>query len=180
MITGLLMSPGAGYQRVFWLNALVGVGVTIAAAVVVPNRARRADARVDWAGAVILAAGLCAVMLAITQTSTWGWTSMRTVTVAAAGIAILTLWWIRSGRTAHPLVSTQILRHRPVLLANMATFLVGMGLYLSFLGITDFVDDAGPIAGPDNEPQRWHMMRTRHVWGPMRHLQNGWRMLRGR
>ena len=25
--------------------------------------------------------------------------------------------------------------------------------------------DAGPIAGPDNEPQRWHMMRTRHVWG---------------
>jgi len=24
------------------------------------------------------------------------------------------------------------------------------------------------------------MMRTRHVWGPMRHLQNGWRMLRGR
>jgi hypothetical protein len=48
------------------------------------------------------------------------------------------------------------------------------------VGITDYVDDAGPIAGPDNEPQRWHMMRTRHVWGPWRHLQNGWRMLRGR
>jgi len=48
------------------------------------------------------------------------------------------------------------------------------------VGITDYVDDAGPIAGPDNEPQRWHMMRTRHVWGPMRHLQNGWRMLRRR
>jgi len=48
------------------------------------------------------------------------------------------------------------------------------------VGITDYVDDAGPIAGPDNEPQRWHMMRTRHVWGPVRHLQNGWRMLRRR
>ncbi len=48
------------------------------------------------------------------------------------------------------------------------------------VGITDYVDDAGPIAGPDNEPQRWHMMRTRHVWGPLRHLQNGWRMLKGR
>ena len=48
------------------------------------------------------------------------------------------------------------------------------------VGITDFVDDAGPIAGPDNEPQRWHMMRKRHVWGPLRHLQNGWRLLRGR
>lgn len=47
------------------------------------------------------------------------------------------------------------------------------------VGITDYTDDAGVIAGPDNEPQRWHMMRTRHVWGPIRHLQNGWRMLRG-
>ena len=48
------------------------------------------------------------------------------------------------------------------------------------VGITDYVEDAGPIAGPDNEPQRWHMMRSRHVWGPLRHLQNGWRMLTGR
>jgi predicted O-methyltransferase YrrM len=44
------------------------------------------------------------------------------------------------------------------------------------VGITDYVDDAGAIAGPDNEPQRWHMMRTRSVWSPWRHLQNGWRM----
>jgi hypothetical protein len=46
------------------------------------------------------------------------------------------------------------------------------------VGITEFVPDAGPIAGTDNEPQRWHMMRTKHVWGPMRHLQNGLRMLK--
>jgi hypothetical protein len=46
------------------------------------------------------------------------------------------------------------------------------------VGITDFVDDAGAIAGPDNEPQRWQMVRNRHVWSPWRHLQNGWRMVR--
>ena len=27
------------------------------------------------------------------------------------------------------------------------------------VGITDYVDDAGPIAGPDNEPQHWQMIR---------------------
>ena len=46
------------------------------------------------------------------------------------------------------------------------------------VGITDYVEDAGAIAGPDNEPQRWHMMRTRHVWSPWRHLQNGLRLLK--
>ena len=138
--TGFLMPAGASYQRVFWLNAAVALIVTIVAAAVVPSRPRRVTATVDWVGALTLAAGLFAVTLAITQTSTWGPTSALTLAVAATGVATLVLWWIRSGRVANPLVSTRLMRRRPVLLANMATFLVGMGLYLSFLGITDFVE----------------------------------------
>jgi hypothetical protein len=46
------------------------------------------------------------------------------------------------------------------------------------VGITLYVPDAGPIAGADHEPQRWHMMRTKHVWGPLRHLQTALRLLR--
>lgn len=141
VVTGLLMPPGAGYQRVFWFSAVVAVAVSIAASLIVPRRPGDAGAaRVDWAGAVGLAAGLCAVMLAITQGSVWSPTSPRTVAVASGGIAILVIWWRRSGRIQAPLVSTQMLRRRPVLLANAATFLVGMGLYLMFLGITDFVE----------------------------------------
>lgn len=48
------------------------------------------------------------------------------------------------------------------------------------VGITEYDYDASPIAGPDNEPQRWYMMRPRSVWGPLRFLQNHWRRLRGR
>ena len=48
------------------------------------------------------------------------------------------------------------------------------------VGITKYVQDAGDIAGPDDEPQSWEMIRKRPVWGPLRHLRNGWRMLTGR
>lgn len=48
------------------------------------------------------------------------------------------------------------------------------------IGITEFVFDAGAIAGPDNEPQYWHVMSTRPVWSIWRHIQNGWRMLKER
>jgi len=48
------------------------------------------------------------------------------------------------------------------------------------VGITKYVPDAGNIAGPDDEPQTWHMIRTRPIWGPLRHIRNGWRMLTGR
>ena len=48
------------------------------------------------------------------------------------------------------------------------------------VGITDFVWDAGVYAGPDNQPQRWHMISTRRVWSFGRYLQNIWRVLFGR
>lgn len=140
VVTGFLMPAGAAYQRVFWFNAAVAVAATVAAAVAVPRRTGRGSARIDWMGAAGLAAGLCTVMLAITQGSTWGWTSGRTAGAGVAGVAILTLWWIGSKRAEQPLVSTEMLLRRPVLLANSATFLVGMGLYFSFLGMTDFVE----------------------------------------
>jgi MFS family permease len=140
VVTGFLMPSGASYHRVFWLNTVAAIAVAVAAAVVVPNRPNRVSARIDWAGALGLAAGLCSLMLAVTQGSTWGWTSIRTTGAAATGVAILTLWWRRSRRVAQPLVSTEMLTRRPILLANSATFLVGMGLYFSFLGMTDFVE----------------------------------------
>ena len=140
VVTGFLMPAGASYHRVFWLSTVAAIVVTVAAALVVPSRPRRVHARVDWLGAFALAAGLCSVMLAISQGATWGWTSPRTTTAAALGAAILLAWWSRSKRLTQPLVSTVMLTRRPILLANAATFLVGMGLYFSFLGMTDFVE----------------------------------------
>ena len=147
VVTGFLMPAGASYHRVFWLSTVAAIVVTVAAALVVPSRPRRVHARVDWLGAFALAAGLCSVMLAISQGRP-GLDLPRTTTAAALGAAILLAWWSRSKRVTQPLVSTVMLTRRPILLANAATFLVGMGLYFSFLGMTDFVEAR---AAPDTD-----------------------------
>jgi 2-polyprenyl-3-methyl-5-hydroxy-6-metoxy-1,4-benzoquinol methylase len=36
------------------------------------------------------------------------------------------------------------------------------------VGITDYVGDSGAIAGPDNDPPRWQMVRSRNVWSARR------------
>jgi len=95
---------------------------------------------VDWLGGISLAVGLSALMLMITQGHDWGWLSAATLGTGVVGIAVLSGWWSWSRGSAHPLVSTAMLRRRPVLIANAATLLVGMGLYFSFLGLTDFVE----------------------------------------
>lgn len=140
VVTGLLMTPGASYQRVFWLCTAFTAVVIIWAAAVVPSRPRRGDAQVDWIGGLSLAVGLSAVLLTLTQGRGWGLLSPATLVSATVGVAVLAGWWIRSGRCTNPLVSTAMLRRRPILRTNAATLLVGMALYFSFLGLTDFVE----------------------------------------
>ena len=48
------------------------------------------------------------------------------------------------------------------------------------VGITAFMPEAGSMAGPDNQPHRWHMMGARNMWSPWRHIQNGLRIFFGR
>ncbi len=140
VITGLLMTDGASYQRVFWFGAIVTALALVAAWVVVPNRHQFVNEKVDWVGGAELAFGLAALLLAITQGSRWGWTSAPILLSAGIGVAVMVWWWSRSQRCANPLVSVALLKRRPILFGNIATFFVGMGLYFSFLGTTGFVE----------------------------------------
>ena len=136
---GLLMHGDADYHRAFWfVSAFVAV-VTIAVMIVVPKRPHSATGTVDWIGAAGLAVGLSLLLLGITEGSPWGWTSVRTIGCAVTAAVVLALWWWWERRCTQPLVSTTMLMRRPILLTNIATVAVGMGLYFGFLGLTGFV-----------------------------------------
>jgi MFS family permease len=145
--TGLLVAGDADYHRVFWLTTVFSLVVILIVIFVIPSRRRRGEGSIDWLGAVGLAAGLSAVLLAITQGNSWGWASVATIAAAATGVLVLVLWafWERSRR--YPLVSISLLTRRAMLLTNLATVFVGMGLYFSFLGLTAFVQVPREAAG---------------------------------
>ncbi|MBO0676187.1 MFS transporter [Mycolicibacterium sp. S2-37] len=147
VVTGLLMNGDAGYHRVFWLTAAFTAVIMVLAAVIIPSRAGGAEGTIDWLGAAGLAAGLSGVLLAITQGNTWGWVSPATIAVGTAGVLILAGWWWWERRLAYPLVSITMLTRRAVMLTNLATILVGTGLYFGFLGMTQFVQIDRAAAG---------------------------------
>jgi MFS family permease len=147
VVVGLLMSGHAGYHRVFWLTTGFTLLVLVIVAVIVPARPRTATGAIDWLGAAGLAAGLSAVLLAITQGHAWGWTSAATLASAVCGFVILAGWWFWERRADLPLVSTHMLTRRPIMLTNVATVFVGMGLYFAFLGLTQFVQMPYAAAG---------------------------------
>jgi MFS family permease len=147
VVTGLLMSGDAGYHRVFWLTTAFTVAVIVIVVLIVPTRDRRGDGSIDWLGAVGLAVGLSVLLLAITQGHAWGWLTPPTVACVVGGLVVLTGWWLWERRATHPLVSTRMLTRRSILLTNLATVFVGMGLYFAFLGLTQFVQTPRGAAG---------------------------------
>lgn len=139
VVVGLLMSGDADYHRVFWLTTAFTLIVIAIVVFIVPNRPRTNNGTIDWLGASGLATGLSAILLAITQGQSWGWASPATLGCAGGGVVVLVGWWLWERRAKQPLVSTEMLARRPILLTNLATIFVGMGLYFAFLGLTQFV-----------------------------------------
>lgn len=147
VVTGLLLTGDAGYHRVFWLSTGFTAVVLILAVAVIPSRPHTGNGTVDWLGALGLAVGLTAVLLAVTQGNTWGWIAPATLGCGVGGVAVLIGWWQWERRCRHPLVSIAMLRRRAMLLTNLATIFVGMGLYFGFLGLTLFVQMPREITG---------------------------------
>jgi MFS family permease len=145
--TGLLVVGDANYHRVFWLTTGFTIFVIVVVMLVIPSRERHGEGSIDWLGAVGLAVGLSTLLLAITQGNSWGWGSPAAIGTIVGGFTVLALWWFWERSRTHPLVSISMLTRRAMLLTNLATIFVGMGLYFSFLGLTAFVQAPREIAG---------------------------------
>ena len=78
----------------FWLTTAFTILVIVVVLLVVPSRPRTGEGTIDWLGAAGLAAGLTAVLLAITQGNVWGWASPRTLALRGLGVGVLAGWWL--------------------------------------------------------------------------------------
>ncbi|GAB3566005.1 MFS transporter [Spelaeicoccus albus] len=89
--------------------------------------------RFDFLGAVGLAAGLVALLLAVSKGSEWGWAGGSTIACFVAAVVILVAWGMWEFRSPAPLVDLRVTISRPVLLTNTASIVVGFGMYAQSL-----------------------------------------------
>ena len=96
------------WRSVFIVVAAVSAVTGALAAVTLPGGAL-ASRRADVPGALLLAGGLVAALLPITEGAAWGWTSWRVVGLFAAAVVLLTAWAVTELRLADPLVRLGVL-----------------------------------------------------------------------
>ena len=138
VISGLIVDHVA-YEWIFWLGLIVAIPAVIATHLFIPESPVKSPARVDWGGAALLTGGLVALLVAVSEGNTWGWTSPTTIGVIALAIVFTFAWIGFEMRHPEPLVDMRMMRRRPVLTTNITALLVGFGMFGSFILIPQFV-----------------------------------------
>ncbi|MFF0818458.1 MFS transporter [Rhodococcus sp. NPDC003318] len=142
-IGGALGLPAAGvlyehfgWASVFWVTAGAGLLLLLGILVVVPASVSGTRGRFDVVGAILLSLALTALLLGISKSSAWGWTSPQTLTSLAVAAVALAVWVPYELRTADPMVDLRVSSTRPILLTNIAGFFVAFTAYANTMATT--------------------------------------------
>ncbi|HYU59243.1 MAG TPA: MFS transporter [Solirubrobacterales bacterium] len=127
------------YEWIFWLALAVIVVAVIATRLFVPESPVKSPTRIDWGGAALMSSGLVALLIGVSEGNTWGWGSGRIVGLFTTAAVLLVVWIAYERRQPMPLVDMAMMRARAVLTTNLTAFLVGFGMFGSFILIPQFV-----------------------------------------
>jgi EmrB/QacA subfamily drug resistance transporter len=146
---GLVLS-GVIVDNASWRLLFVVGAIAVGAAAVlvwrfVPESPIRTPSRIDVPGALLLSGGLLALLLALTEAESWGWSSGRT-TGLFAGAAILLIAWVWYERRARePMVDVRMLANRTVLFTNLTAITAGYAMFGAFVLVPNFVQAPGGL-----------------------------------
>lgn len=129
---GALLVDHVSVASIFWLLVAVALILAVAVQRLVPESHVQPSEPVDWLGALLLAGGLAAVMLAVSEGNPWGWESVRVIGLDVTGTVLLIAFVAHERTTAAPLVQLGTLAARPMWTANLAVFVVGFSFIVAY------------------------------------------------
>lgn len=113
-----------------------------------PSGARRAGARVDLAGAVVISAALALLVVGLDRAIVWGWWHAATLALLTGGVVGLGLFVGAARRATQPLIPPHLLRSSRRVAGYGAALFVGVAMFAGMFILTAFlqqVKDLAPI-----------------------------------
>jgi EmrB/QacA subfamily drug resistance transporter len=120
------------YHWLFWFPMIITALAAVAAQLFVPESPVRTPGKISVLPAVLLSAWLVALLLALSEGGTWGWTSGRVLGLIAAAVVLCIAWIAVEERSVSPLIDMKMMRLPAVWTTNLVALLVGFGMYASF------------------------------------------------
>ncbi|HEY8256130.1 MAG TPA: DHA2 family efflux MFS transporter permease subunit [Gemmatimonadales bacterium] len=129
---------------IFYINIPLGLlaGVMTWRNVPEPNHIVNADARVDWAGLVLLILGIGALQVFLERGESKDWFEAREIVIEAiiAGVALVLFVW-HELRAKAPMVNLRILGNRQLAVGVVFAVILGFALYASVFALPVFLQN---------------------------------------
>jgi EmrB/QacA subfamily drug resistance transporter len=138
IVTGGLIVQHLSWHWLFWIPLATTIIAAFCTWRFIPESPVRAPGRVNWVAATLMSVAMCAVLIAVSETTTWGWGSPKTVALLAFGIVVCIIWVYVEVRSREPLIDMKMMRIRGVWTTNLVAFLLGGGMYSSFVVFPQF------------------------------------------
>ncbi|OZC83964.1 hypothetical protein CH254_24070 [Rhodococcus sp. 06-412-2C] len=123
----------------FAASAVLAVVALLGVVLFMPSIPASASARIDVLGVFGLTFGLVALLVAISEGSTRGWSSPTTLGLFGIAIVVLVLWGAHQLHHRDPLIDLRTAGRRAVLFTNLATIVVGFGMYGVILALPQLI-----------------------------------------
>ncbi len=127
-LLGGLLTETVSWRTVFWLNVPVGIAALIMVRVARPENVCRPGTSIRGTSVALLIVGVASAVLAIQQSSDWGWTSPATLVLLVVGVGLSTWFVVGQLRASDPLVQLRLFANRAFLGNVIVLGLVQFGL----------------------------------------------------
>jgi EmrB/QacA subfamily drug resistance transporter len=151
---GIIVAPAVGptlggylveyvdWRLIFLINVPIGVLGAIAAWLVLPRFATQPAGRFDVLGFAAIATGLSALLLALSEGQSWGWTSYPVVILITVGILCLALFVVIELEVDEPLLDIRVFRTWPYTNSLLVISMLSVGLFASLFYIPVYLQQA--------------------------------------
>jgi EmrB/QacA subfamily drug resistance transporter len=154
---GIVVAPAVGptlggylvdtfnWRLIFFVNVPVGLLGAAAALMVLPRLPGSPGRRFDLPGFVCIATGAFALLLAVSEGSSWGWTSYPILILSAGGINLIALFVIIELQVDQPLIDVRILRYWPFVNSLLLVTALSIGLFAMLFFLPVFLQEGQQI-----------------------------------
>ena len=132
---GAAIVSAGGWRWAFFVNIPVGIAILVVGKRVL--RESEVDTRAaapDYLGVAMLSVALAALVFAVSEGTTWGWSDERIVGAFAVAAALGVAFVQRSRSHPEPAIDLALFRDRSFVAANAATLVYAAGFFGMLLG----------------------------------------------
>jgi EmrB/QacA subfamily drug resistance transporter len=151
---GIVVAPGVGptlggylveyvnWRLIFYINVPIGIVGVLAAVAVLPEFPARLGRRFDLPGFACVATGSFALLLALSEGQSWGWTSYPVLLLIAGGIDLLAVFVVVELAVADPLLDVRVFARWPFVNSLLLISIMSIGLFAVLFYVPLYLQEA--------------------------------------